>query len=527
MLEIHNLSYTYPQQSSPALKNINLSIDDNKFVIIGGANGSGKSTLLKSLLGKSSIHADAHIEGSILYNGKPINDYNILEWAGKIGIILQDPDSQITNLSVEEEVLFGLENLCLSVKEIESRADQMMSFFNLKNIKNLSTLSLSGGQKQRLSIASILAMKPEIIILDEPIVHLDPSGIELIIKSLNQIKDYVKLIIVSTHFLDPFLKLADRIIILENGTIKLDFRATDIFQNFHSFPNYGIEPPQLCELYELLEKRGIKVKENNLDIPIVSNLCFKRPIINRSQNKTKNFLAKISNIHYKYENGSYPLKGITANIYRGKKIAVIGNNGCGKTTLSKILAKLRQPTNGLIESNDHKTAIAIQNPSLGFIGKTVKEELEYGRKLDTSDVIEVIQNFNLQHLINRSPFSLSEGEKRRLSLATAILQHPDLLILDEPTAGIDSFHTKIILKNIIEQHNTVFCITHDPRILEISDEVWIIDDGKIKFQDHYSFVPSIFLKTLHYPIVCKTAEFSINYLSTGIPLSVNQLGLMI
>ncbi len=445
MIKIENLSFTYPDSNFPALDHIDLGIKEGEFLAITGRNGSGKSTLIKTLLGIIPDTVNSNFQGQITLEGQPIE--NTLSIASKIGVLLQNPDSQITNLTVLEEVFFGLENLCLPINDILQRADSSINQMSLQKIINQSTYQLSGGQKQRLSLASLLAMKPRILIMDEPLANLDDDGINSVIASLKILRSQVDIIIVSSHDIKPFLDLMTRIIVMDKGQISLDFPISQI------------------------EKHIPELIFNGL------NLSQKNIIINPSHQSTNTNLINLSHVSFSYKNGIKPLIDVNLEISEGEKIVLVGKNGVGKSTLAKLLVGLRKPTHGKIESQIRRPKLVPQDVSLSFIENSVIEELT-SQNIKLSTAGEILIKCNLKQYESRSPFQLSGGQQKLLAIASALATNPDFIVIDEPTAGLDADYVNLILQ-MTSQNTSVLHITHDHRVISQANRIITLKSGTI------------------------------------------------
>jgi energy-coupling factor transport system ATP-binding protein len=464
MLSLRNVSYAYPDHNE-SLKNICLDFGQGEFVLLAGPNGSGKSTLLKSILGITQAFTGGDFSGLVLLDGKNILQTGLIRLAGDIGIVLQDPESQITNLTVWEEVCFALGNLQYNKEHIKENATEALTKLNIMHLKDRTVDSLSGGQLQLLSIASLMALKPRILIFDEPLTNLDPHGIELVVQALKVVSASVDLIIVASHWLDPFMNLATRLVVLDNGTIVMDIPFCEIEHYTQQLNEFRIEVPQDIQLRRALAEQGILLEQVNSLLCLPKGFTVKPPKVGTNSGGNANSpLVELKNVSFKYENGN-GLKALSTLISTGQRIAIVGHNGAGKTTLSRLLTGLRKATSGTIISNVRKPALMLQKPSLGFITDSVASEIGFGQELNSAEIQAILVKFDLERLQKRSPFELSGGEQRRLALAIALTGNPDLLVLDEPTAGLDAEQVNI-LKFVLDAFpQTLITITHDFRII--------------------------------------------------------------
>ena len=446
MIDINNLSFTYSESDTPALNDVNLKINEGEFVVITGRNGSGKSTLIKALLGIIPDHIYGNFSGQITLSGQPI--LSTLSVASKIGVLLQDPDSQITNLTVWEEVLFGLENLCLPIDNIFQQANHALKQMNLEKIISQSTYQLSGGQKQRLSLAALLAMKPRVLIMDEPLANLDDDGINSVITALKVIKSQVDLVIVSSHCIEPFLELMTRIIVIDKGQISIDIPANQV-------EKYNTE----------LALHAVQLHQQNI-------------VLTPATKTNHPNLINLSHVAYSYSNGITPLVDVNLSISEDEKLTLIGKNGSGKSTLARLLVGLRKPSRGKVESRINQSKFVPQDVSLSFMENSVIDEL-INQGISPEIAEGILVHYDLEQHKSHSPFQLSGGQQRLLAIASALATHPDLIIIDEPTAGLDFDHVKLILKMTSSDQGAVLHITHDHRVISHANRVIKLESGRI------------------------------------------------
>jgi len=503
MYSLKSVSYRYPEQTTQALSEINLFFEEGEFVILAGPNGGGKSTLLRALMGVIPSHVGGAMKGEILFRNKSVGRMRVSELAGSVGIVFQDPETQITNLTVGEEVAFGPENLCWDCATIQKLTTEALVLMELTGFEQRSVLSLSGGQKQRLSLAALLAMKPEVLILDEPMAHLDVWGLVSLVGAIEEAKKHCKLIVLATHFLDPFLHLATRLIVMDHGMVQADIAASEIPNYIESFENWGIQVPQILEM----KKRGAIA-----------------PIQSPQNRGTQGDLISVKDIHYRYAHDEKDvLTGVSIDFGWNERIALAGRNGSGKSTLARLLVGLRKPTRGRIVSCG-RGVLTLQYPTLGFITASVQEEIVFGSRLGTHEVASLLDRFDLSRYAGKSPFQLSAGEQRRLAIASALAQEPDLLVLDEPTAGVDLRNTQIILSEIKSFAGSVLHITHDPRVVANTERAVVMERGGVVFDGMQSEMEKTIVQRLGYDRISAVAKLAIDQgLWRGIPLVPDQL----
>ncbi|BBG26094.1 ABC transporter ATP-binding protein [Sulfuracidifex tepidarius] len=456
-LEIKDLKVSYPEKSYSLFFD-SLNVNEGESVLVTGRSGSGKSTLLNSINGVIPNEIEAEEEGEIKVFGLNVKSSTIQEISTKVGTLLQDPDAQIFNYYVIEELAFGAENLNLPKDEIISRIKEVSELVGISHLLNRETLRLSGGEKQRIVLGSILAMNPKALILDEPTSSIDLKGTKEILSNLRRLKDRVSMII-AEHKINKVIDFVDRIIILDKGKILCDVKKSDIREI--DFDELGIEP---LEIRSLPERR--RFNENILEAYIkVSD--GKRLIVD-----TKIELKK----------------GITA---------LIGNNGSGKSTLLKAIAGIL-PSNlkfsGYIKVNDREIskltveergeiiAYLPQDVDLMFTKKTVKDEISYPaklrRKYNEKVINELIRKFNLPE--DQDPFLLSVGQKRRVAISSLLATGVKVFLLDEPTTGQDWYNRKMLGEELKSIDASFLVVTHDPLfVYYYADMVYTMDEGKL------------------------------------------------
>ncbi|BBG23342.1 Trehalose/maltose import ATP-binding protein MalK [Sulfuracidifex tepidarius] len=456
-LEIKDLKVSYPEKSYSLFFD-SLNVNEGESVLVTGRSGSGKSTLLNSINGVIPNEIEAEEEGEIKVFGLNVKSSTIQEISTKVGTLLQDPDAQIFNYYVIEELAFGAENLNLPKDEIISRIKEVSELVGISHLLNRETLRLSGGEKQRIVLGSILAMNPKALILDEPTSSIDLKGTKEILSNLRRLKDRVSMII-AEHKINKVIDFVDRIIILDKGKILCDVKKSDIREI--DFDELGIEP---LEIRSLPERR--RFNENILEAYIkVSD--GKRLIVD-----TKIELKK----------------GITA---------LIGNNGSGKSTLLKAIAGIL-PSNlkfsGYIKVNDREIskltveergeiiAYLPQDVDLMFTKKTVKDEISYPaklrRKYNEKVINELIRKFNLPE--DQDPFLLSVGQKRRVAISSLLATGVKVFLLDEPTTRQDWYNRKMLGEELKSIDASFLVVTHDPLfVYYYADMVYTMDEGKL------------------------------------------------
>lgn len=440
-IRLNNVGFAY-KDNNLILKDVNLTLDYNNLVLIAGHSGEGKSTILGILTGIIPNIVNGNLTGEVYINDVNINDKKINEICRSVGVVIQDADMQIIQKYVGDEIAFGCENLAFKRDIIQRQIDITTKLLDLD--KNAICHSLSGGEKQRLSVASTLAMGQRIIILDEPLANLDYKAAHNLMNILAELKKSCYLVIVIEHRLDIVLPYADKVFNLEN-------KALNKILDYNSF----------------LIKQSTKISDS---CKIASH---------------NDKILSLNNISYKIKNKEI-LSNINLDIYKGERLLILGENGCGKTTLLRIISKIIKPSNGSINNyNPNKkkkwydqVGVIFQNPNYELFMPTVEKEIKFKAfSLEYAD--EIAELFDIKRFYHRHPGSLSLGERRLVSIAAILARKPEILILDEPTVGEDynKLCQMINVLNEIHQktNNTMITITHDIRCASaICDRaIWI------------------------------------------------------
>ncbi|MBS7630672.1 ATP-binding cassette domain-containing protein [Candidatus Bathyarchaeota archaeon] len=520
IVEVRDLWYRYPGISEPALKGLNLEIEEGEFILLTGPSGCGKTTFCRCLNGLIPHFYNGDLRGEVTINGLSIRENPINRLATNVGLIFQNPDNQIFALTVEKDVAFGLENLGVEKNEMLKHIDWALDRTGLQEMRQRATYELSGGQKQRLAVASILAMKPKIIVLDEPTSFLDPMGAEKIFNVLLALNKEDKItIILIEHRIDLAARYVNRVILFNDGRIIDDGPPEKVFSAEES-RLAGVGIPKIIQLGKRLRRMGVNLEDLPLDALTfteklkeklvnkkISLLVETNTKVNRIMEDSGNRpIIKVCDISYSYPNGVEAIKNISLNISKGEFIAIMGENGAGKTTLVKHFNGLLRPQTGkiFIDGIDsatmsvaalaRKVGLVFQNPDDQLFSENVEEEIQFALKNFgfSREIIEKRVNWALNLLdIERyrksSPFVLSGGERKRVALASVLAWDPDVLVLDEPTIGQDYAQKERLrhfLLQLRSQGKTTVIVTHDvefvvdskPRILLMS-QGHIIADG--------------------------------------------------
>lgn len=490
-IKIKNLIFSYPNSEKTALNDINLTINQGEFVTICGKSGCGKSTLLRHL--KPILTPHGKTSGEIYFDGKSIYDLSDREQAENIGFVMQNPDNQIVTDKVWHELVFGLESLGINSAEIRSKAAEMASFFGIQNWFYENVANLSGGQKQILNLASVMVMNPTLLLLDEPSSQLDPISAHDFFTMLERINTELGVtIILSEHNLSEVFPLSDKVVVMENGKITAENTPYKIGEELKQNSMFAALPTPTKIYYSLGNNSGncpITIRDGHKWLEkqqINEHFEFKAE---KNRINTKPIL-ELKDVWFRYEKNSDDiLKGLSFKVHENEFYAIVGGNGVGKSTALSVISKINKPYRGKVFINDDtKVVVMPQNPQSLFLKKSVLEELydavfDVEKEKRKNEIEYVIKLCELDNLLENHPYDLSGGEQQRVALAKMLLRKPDLLVLDEPTKGLDAcFKRKLatILKSLQKNGMTVLMVTHDIEFCaEYADICAMFFDGKI------------------------------------------------
>ena len=517
ILRVDGLKFSYPNQLKKALNNINFSIDEGDFVLICGESGCGKSTLLRHLKPELSPHGQ--VSGDIYYYSQKINDYSSKQLASEIGYVLQNPDSQIVTDKVWHELAFGLENMGLDTQTIRLRVAEMASFFGIQGWFRKNVNDLSGGQKQLLNLASIMAMQPKILILDEPTSQLDPIAAKDFIDTLVRInKELSTTIIMTEHNLEDIYSVCDKVIVMEDGKVicnDTNYKVVDILSGdknhkmFKSLPTPSKIYNQLNGYIEGASKSPLTVKDcrqwlnDSMDEVTIKKLDDSETEINIDE-KDREIAIELKDVYFQYNKISEPtIRDLSFKVYKGEIYSILGGNGTGKSTTLSLVARQRKPQRGKIFINniemkkynnkslyENNLALLPQNPQSLFVFETVKEDLEEVLILQNKDreyidkeVKRVSKLLDIEHLLEHHPYDLSGGELQKAGMAKVMLLNPKIILLDEPTKGLDAYCKEEIGKMLMKLRDmgvTIVVVSHDIEFsARYSDRCAMFFDGSI------------------------------------------------
>lgn len=525
MIKTDDVYYEYFTQNVDdivvqAVKGVSMSIRQGQFVVVLGRNGSGKSTLARLLNGLLIPR-----KGTVIINGiHTHNDELIWEVRKTLGLVLQNPDNQIVATTVEEDVAFGPENLGISPAEIRIRVDESLRMVDMEGYSEYSPHMLSGGQKQRIAIAGILAMKPKCIVLDEATSMLDPRGrkeVMDVLKKLNQEKGIT--IVLITHHMEEAVE-ADQVMVMEDGRLSLTGTPRQIFENVEQIRRAGLDIPKITALAYNLKKSGVKIDR----LPLNSEEMIKtlKGFLKRKNGESPNLFSqlssgkyeknepiiKVQNLSHIYMQGSAfekaALDNINLTVNKGEILGIIGQTGSGKSTLVQHFNGILKATSGTVEVDGlkaegkdlkelrQKVGLIFQYPEHQLFEETVYKDIIFGltrmgipAEEMKAKVFHTIDLLGISpELLDKSPFELSGGQKRRVAIAGVLVMEPMVLILDEPTAGLDPQGStevfKILSRLNKQEGTTIIIISHNmDDIAAYCDRVAVMNNGRLVFCD--------------------------------------------
>ena len=510
IIQFKNFSFQYLAQKKPTLNNINLDIYPGEKVLICGPSGSGKSTLGNCLNGLIPYSYQGEIKGSLIIDGVNTSKSSIFDLSSHIGTVLQDPDGQFVGLTVAEDIAFSLENNCVEQEKMIKEVNRVASIVNINNRLSNSPQELSGGQKQRVSLAGVIVDNIKILLFDEPLANLDPKTGKSTIELIDEIqKETNTTVIIIEHRLEDVLwKHVDRIVMIDDGKIVEDLKPNELLSQ-NLLVEHGIREPlylTACK-YAGIKITPDKKPEHINDIVIDSE---DKKLIQKwyenadKSNKTNNneIILEVKDVHFSYKKEYEILHGISFAIKKGEMISIVGENGAGKSTTAKIVCGFEELKDGHIfyKGNDitnepireraKHIGYVMQNPNQMISETMIFDEVAMGIKNIglseeeiTNKVYETLKVCGLYEFRNWPISALSFGQKKRVTIASVLVMGPEIIILDEPTAGQDFYHyTEIMefLRKLNSEGITVIMITHDMHLmLEYTKRALVFVDGML------------------------------------------------
>jgi cobalt transport protein ATP-binding subunit len=490
-VSVQGVTFTYHGADRPALRGVSFAQNAGEMIGVMGASGAGKSTLAKCLNRIVPEFEDGDFHGAIRIAGESLEVLRVCDVAPKVGMVFQDFESQLFSTNVAHEVAFAMEQVGMDRAEMDRRILPALEAVGLRGFEHRDPMSLSGGEKQRLAIASVLALRPSVIVLDEPTTDLDPEGRAEVFELIKRLRGQGLSLIVIEHESEE-LRAADRIVVLREGEIAADGPPSEVFARTELLTACGVRPPGLGHALELL---GIEAQPKSVDqaqdeivraYPRLARTAGGKVADSQPQppsSRGQPFIG-IENVSYSYAGGPRVLDSIDLKVEAGEFLAIVGQNGSGKTTLAKHIVGLLQPATGrvTIDGKDRaqmrpaetarEVAYVFQNPDHQIFAATVEEEVAFGPRnfgLPDDEIRrrcdEALEAVGLQNERQSDPFLLSKGERQRLAVASVLVLRPRMLILDEPTTGLDhreQLRMMALVRDLNRSGIAIVIITHTP-----------------------------------------------------------------
>lgn len=501
IVELRDVTFRYAGSPVPALQDVTLSIMPGELCLVLGPTGGGKSTFTQ-LLGGAIPHIESgELHGEIVVSGMNTRDVPMHQLATVVGAVFQEPEAQLVNIFVRDELYFGPENLCREPAAIREKAARALELVDMRGYADSEIFELSGGQKQKVSLAAVLTMEPQVLVLDQPTANLDPVSTRETFHLIRQLRDTLGItVIIVEHNIDQLAPLVDRVIVFDGGRLVANDEPRTIFyRHFQGGGDrLGLWTPQAVDVARLLEGRV------EFAVPPLTSAELEAPLRRQLDQDAARFapqrreqqaptraaspIIEVRGLTYRYAtNGVQALTGIDLAIEPGEFVAIIGRNGSGKSSLAKLLTKILEPEPGTVWVDGQDVnelslfqltdtlGYVFQNPDHQFVTDTVNDEIAYSlrvRRVAADEierrVEELLELFGLREARGASPFSLSVGERRLLSVATMLVLDQRVVILDEPTIGQDQASAHALmshLRRLNETGRTIVVITHDMRLL--------------------------------------------------------------
>ncbi len=498
LFRTENLTYCYPDKKKPSLRNIDLEVEQGETVLLAGTSGCGKSTLLKILAGLYPGFSGGRLDGQIYFRDKEIEG----SLAPKVGILFQDPEKQVLLSEVDREIAFGMENLGISRAVMKRRLAEVVDFTGLEGLTGKNVSHLSAGQRQKVALASVLAMDPEVILLDEPFSQADPISAEELVNVVRKMsEDTGKTLVLAEQKLERCLHFVDRVVAMEDGSIRFQ-GSPEQYCRWAANSSFGLLPP-VPRFFAAagFEKLPLTVKEGRnclSELKAGTNTLSGREETEAARPGERQEIS-IRNLWFSYDSSGDVLKNISLDIYKGSFVSILGRNGTGKTTLLKNINSLLKPVRGSIQVDgkptkglniyqlSQKIGYLSQNPDNYLLNDTVREEINYTlnnfRMKWDKDTDVLVKKLELEDFLDANPRDLSMGQRQRTVLASVLSVSPEILLLDEPTRGMDYMNKNRlgqVLLDLKAKGTTIVLVTHDVEFAaEFSDRLIIMFNGEI------------------------------------------------
>lgn len=533
IIELSHVTFRYGgtaaegEESPAALRDVSLRIGEGEFVGVIGPSGAGKSTLASVLSGAIPHHFRGELFGSTLVDGRDTCDVTLTDISQVVGSVLQDIDAQMVASVVEDELLFGLENFGVPHDQIEDRITRTLDTVGIASLRDREIATLSGGQKQKVAIAAILAMRPRVLVLDEPTAALDPASSALVFDTLRKVREEGVIIVVIEQKVALLSEYCDRILVMSDGSLVLDGTPREVFAHADELRRIGVDSPRVARVYNSLARDGlVRGATPCLTVPEAAKLISglvgsaargsaravddardaafragsKHIAVPRPHAVDASPVVSLKDVSFAYPGGTASVDHLDMRVYPGEVVGIVGQNGAGKTTLTKLLNGLLRPASGTVRMAGLDTrevptsaiaahcATLFQNPDYQLCKDTVLDEVAFGLTLqgvDEKDAREraaaVIARFGLPS--DEAPFSLSRGQRQMVALASVVVTEPEVVLLDEPTSGLDYRECMTVMDTVSKMAEcgcAVIMVCHDMEVVsDFAERIVVMADGRI------------------------------------------------
>lgn len=521
IIKLDDVSFSYGHEAQNALDHVSLAIEKGEFVGVIGPSGAGKSTLAAVMSGAIPHHYTGQLFGATLVDDRDTCEITLTDISRVVGSVLQDIDAQMVAPIVEDEILFGLENFGIPHDQIEERISQTLTTVGISDLRHREIATLSGGQKQKVAIAAIIAMAPNVLVLDEPTAALDPASSTLVFDTLRQInREHGITVVVIEQKVALLSKYCSRVLVMADGKLAFDGEPHQVFAHASELRQMGVDSPRVARIANSLAEVGLlpsdqapclnvseahqlisslladaTSKDAPADVPETSPHI---PAVPRGVNQEP--VVELTDVTFAYPHGGASVSNLNMRVYPGELVGIIGQNGAGKTTLTKLLNGLLHPASGTVRMAGMNTAdvptsaiaakcaTLFQNPDRQLCRDTVLDEVAFGLELHGVGTDEARQRarvaaerFGLP--LDESPFSLSRGQRQMVALASVVVLDPQVVLLDEPTSGLDYRECMTVMETVSEMAErgcAVIMVCHDMEVVsDFAQRLVVMADGRI------------------------------------------------
>lgn len=521
IIKLDDVSFSYGHEAQNALDHVSLAIEKGEFVGVIGPSGAGKSTLAAVMSGAIPHHYTGQLFGTTLVDDRDTCEITLTDISRVVGSVLQDIDAQMVAPIVEDEMLFGLENFGIPHDQIEERISQTLTTVGISDLRHREIATLSGGQKQKVAIAAIIAMAPNVLVLDEPTAALDPASSTLVFDTLHQInREHGITVVVIEQKVALLSKYCSRVLVMADGKLAFDGEPHQVFAHASELRQMGVDSPRVARIANSLAEVGLlpsdqapclnvseahqlisslladaTSKDAPADVPETSPHI---PAVPRGVNQEP--VVELTDVTFAYPHGGASVSNLNMCVYPGELVGIIGQNGAGKTTLTKLLNGLLHPASGTVRMAGMNTAdvptsaiaakcaTLFQNPDRQLCRDTVLDEVAFGLELHGVGTDEARQRarvaaerFGLP--LDESPFSLSRGQRQMVALASVVVLDPQVVLLDEPTSGLDYRECMTVMETVSEMAErgcAVIMVCHDMEVVsDFAQRLVVMADGRI------------------------------------------------